>query len=74
VAPGEDDMSERTWCESCQAEQPYRRTRHGSWHRFFCMVCDTEVNPHVKRACQDSLDRVGNWMGLMEEEHDTHAG
>ena len=60
-------MDERAWCEGCQDEVRYRRTRHGSWHRFFCVSCNAEVFPNVRRKCQNSLDRIGNWMSLMEK-------
>ena len=31
------------YCRTCHARTDHRRTQFGSWFRFFCMVCGTEL-------------------------------
>ena len=53
----------KAWCDGCGELVYYRTLRRGSWRKFRCVLCDAEVDPNVRHQ----LDRVGNWMSLMEK-------
>lgn len=60
------DGYKKAWCDACNEAVYYRKLRRGSWHTFRCVLCDAEVDPNQKH----SLDRVGEWMGLMEKDNE----
>lgn len=49
-------------CSKCRTRTPHRRTQSGSWFRFFCERCETELIDPVEKLrmphpAQSEIDR-----------------
>lgn len=45
------------YCTTCKSRTQHRRTQSGSWFRFYCRICDTELRDTDTAARLNDLRR-----------------
>lgn len=45
-------------CSKCRKRTPHRRTQFGSWFRWFCCACNTELTDPVEKLRQPHPDQA----------------